>query len=61
MSEIEAILTPTYITFEDSRGRQWKALALIAPLKNDDMIPVHLGDTVDLGLKVRGIKIVRRD
>lgn len=56
---IEASLTPTFIIFEDSRGRQWKALALIAPLSSEDMDPVHLADTKDLELKVRTVKIVK--
>lgn len=56
---IEAGLTPTFITFVDIKGRQWEALALIAPLKSEDMMPVHLAETEDLGLKIRKVKIVR--
>lgn len=58
---IEASLTPTFITFKDSRGRLWRALALVAPLKSEDMEPVQLAETSDLELKVCKIKIVRRD
>ncbi len=57
---IEANLVPTYIMFEDSQGRSWKALALIAPLTAEDMDPVLLTHTKDLELKVSKIKIVRR-
>jgi hypothetical protein len=56
---IEAALTPTYITFKDSKGRLWKALALIAPLKSEDMEPVVLAETQDLDLRFDKIKIVR--
>lgn len=58
---IEASLTPTFITFEDSKGRLWRALALIAPLNSEDMEPVILAETKDLNLKLKNVKIVRRD
>lgn len=59
---IEANLTPTFITFVDAKGRFWKALALVAPLKSEDVDidPVQLAETQDLELKVKGLKIVRR-
>lgn len=56
---IEANLTPTFIYFEDARGRVWQALALIAPLNSEDMEPVLLAETKDLTLRVQKIKIVR--
>lgn len=56
---IEAQLTPTFITFKDARGRVWQALALIAPLKSEDMEPVLLAETKDLDLRFEKIKIVR--
>lgn len=56
---IEVDLTPTFITFEDSQGRYWKALALIGNLKSEDMEPVALSETEDLQLKIRKVKIVR--
>jgi hypothetical protein len=56
---IEVPLTPTFITFEDSQGRFWKALALIGTLKAECMDPVALSETEDLQLKIRKIKIVR--
>lgn len=59
MSEIDVHLTPTFITFKDARGRLWRALALIAPLKSEDMEPVVLAETQDLDLKFEKIKIVR--
>jgi hypothetical protein len=57
---IDASLTPTFITFVDARGRLWRALALLAPLKSEDMEPITLAETEDLNLKVKEIKIVRR-
>jgi hypothetical protein len=56
---IDAVLTPTFITFTDSQGREWKALALVAPLSSQDMDPVFLQDTKDLELKFHKIKVVR--
>lgn len=56
---IEVPLTPTFITFVDSQGRHWKALALIGTLKAEDMDPVALSETKDLELKVRKVKLVR--
>lgn len=58
---IDVDLTPTFIIFQDSQGREWKALALVAPLKNTDLGPVLLKDTEDLELKVKKVKIVRRN
>jgi hypothetical protein len=57
---IDASLTPVFITFTDTAGRLWRALALLAPLNSEDMEPVILAETQDLGLKVKGVKIVRR-
>lgn len=57
---IEADLTPTFITFKDQRGREWTALALIAPLKSEFDERVHLGIAEDLGLKLTEFKIVRK-
>jgi hypothetical protein len=61
VEQINVDLTPVFITFQDAKGREWKALALLAPLKNEDFDPVVLADTKDLQLKVKGLKIVRRD
>lgn len=58
---IDVNLTPAFITFTDSQGREWKALALLAPLKNEDLGPVLIKDTKDLELKFKQIKLVRRD
>ncbi len=57
---IEADLTPVYITFKDTVGREWRALALVAPLTSEDMEPAYLGDMTELQLKVKGLRIVRR-
>lgn len=59
MSYLEADLTPVYLTFVDVVGREWRALALVAPLSSEDMDPAYLGDMEELELKVRKVKIVR--
>lgn len=61
MSEITGLVTPTYITFTDRNGREWEALALLAPLRSPDMEPVQLAMTEDLDLRVKKIKLVKRD
>lgn len=60
IEKIDVDLTPTFLTFVDSQGREWEALALIAPLKNSDFGRVVLADTEDLELKVKKVRIVRR-
>ncbi len=59
MNEVEGLVTPTWITFVDATGREWKALALIAPLNSEDMDPVQLGVSEHLKLKYHGLKVIR--
>lgn len=59
--KIDVGLTPAFLIFEDSQGREWQALVLVAPLKNPDLGPVVIADTKDLELRFKKLKLVRRN
>jgi hypothetical protein len=58
-NEVEGLLTPTWITFEDKDGNEWKALALVAPLNSEDREPRQFALSKDLNLKFQGMKVIR--
>lgn len=57
--EVEGLVTPTWLTFIDKFGTEWRALALVAPLKSEDSDTIQFAETQDLGLKVKNIRVVR--
>lgn len=59
-NQIDALVTPAWLTFVDHNGRKWRALALVAPLRSEDMEPVQFALTEDLELVPTDCVIVRK-
>lgn len=57
---IEGLVTPVFIEFSDFKGRIWKALALVAPLRAEDEEPIQIAMAEDLELKPQTFKVVKR-
>ncbi len=59
--DIEGLVTPAWLHLLDTKGRKYKALALVAPVRDEEGIPIQLGLCEDLGLIVEDIIVVKKD